>query len=70
MLKSLQEEPKLFEREKINFMLPPCLPEVEKRQQSLEVVWLTSVSPKSLQMVTAAMKLKDAYSLGENLWPT
>ena len=25
---------------------------------------------KSLQMVTAAMKLKDAYSLEENLWPT
>ena len=27
-------------------------------------------APKSLQMVTAAMKLKDAYSLEENLWPT
>ena len=27
-------------------------------------------SPKSLQMVTAAMKLKDSYSLEENLWPT
>ena len=26
--------------------------------------------PKSLQMVTAAMKLKDACSLGEKLWPT
>ena len=26
-------------------------------------------APKSLQMVTAAMKLKDAYSLGK-LWPT
>ena len=25
---------------------------------------------KSLQMVTAAMKLKDTYSLEENLWPT
>ena len=25
---------------------------------------------KSLQMVTAAMKLKDACSLGEKLWPT
>ena len=28
------------------------------------------VSPKSLQMVTAAMKLKDACSLEEKLWPT
>ena len=26
--------------------------------------------PKSLQMVTAAMKLKDAWSLEEKLWPT
>ena len=34
--------------------------------------WLTlfSWAPKSLQMVTAAMKLKDAYSLEEKLWPT
>ena len=27
-------------------------------------------APKSLQMVTAAMKLKDAYSWEEKLWPT
>ena len=27
-------------------------------------------APKSLQMVTVAMKLKDAYSLGGKLWPT
>ena len=27
-------------------------------------------TPKSLQMVTATMKLKDAYSLEEKLWPT
>jgi len=27
-------------------------------------------APKSLQTVTAAMKLKDAYSLEEKLWPT
>ena len=26
--------------------------------------------PKSLQMVIVAMKLKDAYSLEEKLWPT
>ena len=30
---------------------------------------LFSWAPKSLQMVTAAMKLKDAYSLEENLQP-
>ena len=27
-------------------------------------------APKSLQIVTAAMKLKDAYSLDGTLWPT
>ena len=27
-------------------------------------------APKSLQMVSAAMKLKDAYSLDGKLWPT
>ena len=27
-------------------------------------------APKSLQMETAAMSLKDAYSLEEKLWPT
>ena len=34
--------------------------------------WLTLFfwAPKSLQMMTAAMKLKDAYSLEGKLWPT
>ena len=34
--------------------------------------WLTLFfwTPKSLQMVTAAMKLKDAYFLEGKLWPT
>ena len=33
--------------------------------------WLTLFfwAPKSLQMVTAAMKLKDAYTLEGKLWP-
>ena len=30
---------------------------------------LLSWAPKSLQRVTAVMKLKDAYSLEEKLWP-
>ena len=34
--------------------------------------WLTLFwgAPKSLQMVTIAMKLKNTYFLGEKLWPT
>ena len=32
--------------------------------------WLFWGAPKSLHMVAAAMKLKDAYSLEGKLWPT
>ena len=32
--------------------------------------WLSFSAPKSLQVVTAAMKLKDTYSLEGKLWPT
>ena len=36
-------------------------------RETMETVRLFSRAPKSLQMVTAAMKLKDAYSLEEQL---
>ena len=40
-------------------------------EESVEtVVDLFFWAPKSLQMVIAAMKLKDAYSLERKLWPT
>ena len=38
----------------------------ETLQTVADFVW----APKSLQMVTAAMKLKDVYSLEGRLWPT
>ena len=40
--------------------------------ETVETVWdfIFGGLQKSLQMVTAAMKLKDAYSLEEKLWPT
>ena len=39
--------------------------------ETMETVWdFILGAPKSLQMVTAAMKLKDAYSLEGKLWPT
>ena len=37
-----------------------------KKQWETLFLW----APKSLQMVTEAMKLKDACFLGEKLWPT
>ena len=39
----------------------------ERRETVTDFIW---GAPKSLQMVTAAMKLKDAYSLEEKLGPT
>ena len=38
--------------------------------ETVETGWLFWEAPKSLQMVTAAMKLKDAYSLEGKLWQT
>ena len=38
--------------------------------ETMEIVRDFVWAPKSLQMVTAAMKLKDAYSLEGKLWPT
>ena len=40
--------------------------------ETVEKQWQTLFlrAPKSLQMVTAAMKLKDACFLEEKLWPT
>ena len=40
--------------------------------ETVETVWdfIFLGAPKSLQMVTAAMKLKDAYSLEDKLRPT
>ena len=41
---------------------------VEKQWKQCQILFFWA--PKSLQMVTAAMKLKDAYSLEGKLWPT
>ena len=39
-------------------------------RETMQWETLFSWAPKSLQMVTAATKLKDACSLEEKLWPT
>ena len=41
---------------------------MEKKWKQWQILF--SWAPKSLQMVTAAMKSEDAYSLEEKLWPT
>ena len=43
----------------------------ETDEDTVETVWdFIWGAPKSLQMVTAEMELKDAYSLEGKLWPT
>ena len=42
--------------------------EIEKQWKQCQTLFFWA--PKSLQMVTVAVKLKDAYSLEGKLWPT
>ena len=55
-----------IQRNKIMASSPITSWEIDQETVSDFIFW----SPKSLQMVTAAMKLKDAYSLEGKLWPT
>ena len=60
--------------QKMNFMAsgPITSWQIDGETIDGEIKWQTLFLgvPKSLQMVTAAMKLKDACSLEEKLWPT
>ena len=42
--------------------------DMETMETVSDFIW--GGAPKSLQMVTAVMKLKDTYSLEGKLWPT
>ena len=53
--------------QKIKIMVSGPITSWEIDGETMETV---KGAPKSLQMVTAAMKLKDAYSCEEKLWPT
>ena len=48
-------------------LITPWQIDGEKMETVTEFIW---GAPKSLQMVIAAMKLKDCCSLEEKLWPT
>ena len=58
--------------QKIKIMASGPITSWEIDGETLETVsdFIFGGAPKSLQMVTAAMKLKDAYSLEGKLWPT
>ena len=54
----------------VHVLLKPGLENFEDYFASVWDEYFILGAPKSLQMVIAAMKLKDTYSLEEKLWPT
>ena len=54
--------------QKTKIMAPSPITSWQIDGETMETVTLFSWAPKSLQMVTAAMELKDACSLEEKLW--
>ena len=57
--------------QKAKFMVPSPITSWQIDGKKMETVAdFIFLAPKSLQMVTAAMKLKDACFLEENVWPT
>ena len=58
-----------IQKSKINASIPITSWQIDREQWKQWQTWVFW-APKSLQMVAAAMKLKDAYSLEEKLWPT
>ena len=59
-----------FNIQKIKIMTSGPITSWQIEKQWKQWQTLFSWAPKSLQMVTAAMKLKDACSLEEKPWPT
>ena len=54
--------------QKTKIMVSGPITSLQINGETVEI--LTDWAPKSLQMVMATMKLKDACSLEEKLWPT
>ena len=67
LMKVKVESEKVFNIQKMKIMASGPITSWEKGEQWKQCPTLFSGAPKSLQMVTAAMKLKDAYSLEEKL---
>ena len=57
-----------IQKTKIMASSPTTSWQIDGETMETEILFLEA--PKSLQMVTAAMKLKGACSLKEKLWPT
>ena len=59
-----------IQKTKITVSSPITSWQIDGETVETVVYFIFGGAPKSLQMVTAAMKLKDAYSLKGKLWPT
>ena len=59
-----------FNIQKTKIMASGSITSWEIDGETVETVSNFFGAPKSLQMMIAAMKLKDAYSLEGKLWPT
>ena len=59
-----------IQKMKIMASSPITLWQTDQETKETVTDFIFFLAPKSLQMVTAAMKLKDACSLEEKLWPT
>ena len=61
-----------FNSQKTEFMASSPITSWQMHGETMETVtdFIFWGAPKSLQMFTAVMKLKDACSLEEDLWPT
>ena len=59
-----------FNIQKTEIMVSGPITSWQIDRETMETEILFSWAPKWLQMVTAAMQLKDACSLEEKLWPT
>ena len=59
-----------FNIQKTKIMVSSLITSWQIDGETMETVTDFFWAPKSLQMVTAAMKLKDTWSLEEKLWPT
>ena len=74
LLKQVKEESEKVDLklniQKTKIMVSGPITSWEIDGETVETVRLFWGAPKSLQMVIAAMKLKDTYSLEEKLWPT
>ena len=59
-----------IQKTKIMASSPITSCQIDGERKEWQTLFIYFLAPKSVQMVTAAMKLKDTCSLEEKLWPT